>query len=1085
MSTSSTPVGRISMSVGRIWRLGRGRWRWPVIVAVCAAAAVLLSLLVSTPPASVHKKPLVVSYAGAASWLRGLEPADAQEQLRDWARTALAAHLEMNTATLRDALYDTVPVRDLAFADRARQPMGPGRALYDGVRVLHVLVPRDDPHKDRTIGLLIDQHLLDAGADPAQVQVHQYQMHPENLTIELTSEEPAPTSDVRSAHGYLTMRVDQMTGLTDFLSQTSHLSWLEVRGSETWAGGWRWPDVPSAPLDLEDVSAIQRGYRQPSSSSEQSPGFSLDPKLPETEEDLVAVLSGTSEKLLDRLVTDNWAGSRFRSVADLVRAIEDALYKPGAPAEPELPTDRTQLWALLGLIKGHPIYSEARYEGGLAGTKVGMTLFYTDHIAKNWVAGIGTGVPSKAVPGFVADPDAMIPWSHCPGPKDALSESGRLWFGQSESGFAFDSSRVLLGAQATRLFARSDSDGGTEVEPSFGFGRGLRWWDQHYQAVADYEPQYQRLDQIMRWSGAIEWLVAKTPARLPQLEDSAIRSYLRFKDWYARNDQLRERSPIEFVSPPTARHEAVLHKPSNVYKECGHQLIQGGVSLGDLTHRMKGRTYHADLPGPARRGGLYAESSKLDPATGKGAIEQVSIDAKGEVVDTVTRTLSTTSDGHALVDVAATGRRVSPLGALKVWLTERASRRYKVELAGEKGTIWQRVEFQGQGLGQLVATKKGATVTIHWHSGLVDRVLQLLEAIQKRLGQRPAGGPAGIEVLYSVVDGSGRTQYRIAGPDLPWLRITSEQTPPGEDLSFRIGGPAPGTGEPAFHQAHLVPGPGPGSAGWPKWFDVTPPTADHPAQIVAATAPGNDAIRVTTPDGRTASIYRSGTNARAPWADPIVGIDGLAEAAALMRDFPRVDKAMRSAAQAGDGQLRGILLGDDGIDGVALVGADGVHIAPADHQWADTVRRATVPDGPDPLIVIDNDRAFHAAPLTGHPDGASRRFELSDLMEQAKFPMYLSNDFYHNLQSQALFEDGVLIASRLPHDIKVTVREVVLTADPSLKGPAPDVYLQEGTRWWRAGNGTGGGGAGSAADTAVRILLVCQDTDQADEDCGD
>jgi hypothetical protein len=53
------------------------------------------------------------------------------------------------------------------------------------------------------------------------------------------------------------------------------------------------------------------------------------------------------------------------------------------------------------LLAGRPAYSQARYDGRLEGTKVGMTLFYNDHMAKDWVSGVGTGVPTTAVGGFI------------------------------------------------------------------------------------------------------------------------------------------------------------------------------------------------------------------------------------------------------------------------------------------------------------------------------------------------------------------------------------------------------------------------------------------------------------------------------------------------------------------------------------------------------------------------------------------------------------------------------------------------------------------------------------------------------------
>src|SRR5260370_37882006 len=114
----------------------------------------------------------VVSYAGAAGWLSRLSSAEAQEHLRDWARLGLASHLGLDTTRLRAASYDTLPVRHAGFAGLARQDIGPGRYVYDGKGVLHILVPRGDPHEARTVGLLLDQYRADAGAGAPQLQVH-------------------------------------------------------------------------------------------------------------------------------------------------------------------------------------------------------------------------------------------------------------------------------------------------------------------------------------------------------------------------------------------------------------------------------------------------------------------------------------------------------------------------------------------------------------------------------------------------------------------------------------------------------------------------------------------------------------------------------------------------------------------------------------------------------------------------------------------------------------------------------------------------------------------------------------------------
>ncbi len=1064
----------------------RRRVNWRRLAVVWITVGVLVASVSCTGrTADTIENPTVISYAGAASRLSGLEPAELEEQLRDWARTGLASSLELDTARLRDAVYDTVPVRDLAFADLSRQSMGPGRALFDGRDVLHVLVPRGDPHEARTIGLLLDQHRSDAGADPQQVQVHHYLIGSGTQTIGLTHEKPAPTSEIRSAHGFVTMRVDETEGLTGFLAQTRHLSWLEVRGSEIWAGGWNWPDVPGAPLDFEDVSVLQRGYLQP--ASESRPGFSLDPGPPETREDIAAVLPDLRPELADRLITNNWKGSRFGSAERFTTAVEDALFDDKAPPAAGLPSDRTQLWALSLLLAGKQAYSQARYDGRLEGTKVGMTLFYNDYMAKNWVHGVGTGVPTKAVEGFIPDPDAMIPWSHCSG-AGPQPESGRLWFGQNDSGFAFGNDRVSIGAQATRLFARSDGEGGTEVERSFAFGRGLRWWDQHYQAVADYEPQYQRLDQIMRWSGALDWLTSTTEVTLPQLDDAAIRSDLRFKDWYAQHGELRERSQIEFVTPPSAAQEAILAKPSTIYQHCGLLRIVGGVSLGDVIQRKGGRSFQADLPGPVRRAGLFNEASRLDPLTGVGRIEQLSIDGRGQVIGSLQRTFSMRADGRAVIDLVADGRRVVPFGGLKVYRAETASRQLEVNVAAGRGQVSQRVEFQGQELGELVAHKAVDTVMIQWRPGLLDRARRALESFQNRLRSQPAAElPAATDgVLYSYQDVGGRVVHKIGGPGDPWLSITNERTPPGEEMVLRLGGPHPKTGQAEFFEGRFSQRPElpPAEGGPPRWIEITPSAGGHSAKVTAV-LPGPDAgaVRVTTPDGATATAIQIGDRALARPDDPILGFNGTAEGAALLKDFPRVAEAMRNAAQAKDGLLHGVRLGDDGV---ALVGADRVFLAAADHPWAGRVQQATGASPSPPVLRfrMEGNRVVHVDPsaLTIRP-GSTQRKNLDEVLNTASGDVYLR-------RSMLTLDNGAIVRDALPRGDNVIVREFTVAGRPNPEATAstPDVRIHEGVEWWRvSGPGGPGGpggtptpipGSGAVPVPSGQILLVCPDTNE-------
>ena len=368
----------------------------------------------------------VVSYAAAADRLTGLAADDGLDQIRDWALISLAAHLGLDTTALRNSTYDTFPVRDAGFADLSRQATGPGRSLDDGKGVLHVLVPRGDPHESRTIGLLLDQYRTDAGSDAPRVQVHHYQIDTADVTVAISDGATMPTADVRSANGYVTVPVDTVAHLTDFLTRTSYLSGLELRGSQLWASGWNWPAAPGARVDIADVSVLSRGYAD--SSSPVRPGFSLDPQKITSTADLLAVIPGLSPDLAQRIIDNSWAGTG-RSASDLAKIVEYPLFLGDQSATDltavGLPTDRTQLWALDSQLIGQPAYSQARYDGDLAGTAVGMTLFYTDFETKNWSAGVGTGVPTNAVAGFLPNNLAVAPWSECtPDNTKPISQAG-------------------------------------------------------------------------------------------------------------------------------------------------------------------------------------------------------------------------------------------------------------------------------------------------------------------------------------------------------------------------------------------------------------------------------------------------------------------------------------------------------------------------------------------------------------------------------------------------------------------------------------------------------------------------------------
>ncbi|MGX7824566.1 hypothetical protein ACTG9Q_05700 [Actinokineospora sp. 24-640] len=1011
---------------------------------------------------------LQVGYAGAAQRLAGMDPLEGAEQKRDWLRLALAAHLELDTGQLRDQSYDTLPLRDEGFTDLARQPVGPGRALLDGAGVLHVLAPDGD---QRAVGLLLDQHRADAGADPAQVRVHHYTDHADTATADIRSGPPTATAEARASLGYVETRVDGGQGLADFLGRARHLSTLEVRDGQVWAGGWTWPNAGAA-LSAADVSVLHRAY-----TAGDRPGFSLDPVDP-TVDGLLAALPEVDPALAKVIVDGGWAGTEFGSAEEFAGDIDHVLFDNGSLgrlADYGITADRTQLWALLNAAEGRPFSSEARYDGGLAGTEVGMTLFYTDYIAKDWTAGVGDGVPADAVEGFTPKTQAPTAWSHC---GDTAAESGRLWFGQNDAAFAFHDGRVDIGAQATRLFTRSDADGG-EIESSYAFGGALRWWDRHYQAVADYEPQYSRLEQLMRWSAALEWLVGTTEHRLRLVEPGEVATGLSYADWYADHDDLRERGPLRMVAG--ADPEELLPQPSQDYTSCGRTWLGGGVSLGDVLARKGERAYRADLPAPANRAGLVDESSTLD--SNGGTIKNPVLDDRGAVTDVVTREVASTADGAATVATTAGGRAVAPLGGLKVWLAKAVGREVGTDLRAGGGSVEQNASFHGHDLGGLRAQKNGRTVTVSWRTGVIDRARSVLADIQARMTTTPSAtlAAAGGRVLYSHKSAGGTTLHRVGGGEEPWLAITADLGPPGDSLALRLGVPRPDD-TPAFYHGTFTAGPGPPS----RWMTVTP--GETAVLSFSDTPPSGSPVTVSMKDGRTGRAHPDSDRWSAATDDPVLGLRGPVEGAALLRDMPRVHAAMKDAA--GDGIPRAVVLGQDGV---ALATPEGIQLLSPTDPWTARVLAAVGPDLTRvPLTRVIDDRLVHVVPDGLRGPAEPYTASLADVLATAD-AVYFHNQFRADLS----LSEGTLLADALPLDATVTVRPALMAEEPRYQfHTQPDARTDFGATWWRVDGRVATTGNGQPTTTASapptsstppgasqdipgsRVLLVCpEDTD--------
>ena len=159
-------------------------------------------------------------------------------------------------------------------------------------------------------------------------------------------------------------------------------------------------------------------------------------------------------------------------------------------------------------------YQAARYDGDLQGTEVGMMMLYTDLLAKLWES-LGTDSPKGDIAEFPTGTDGGV----APVYKQQTVETPgtRLWFGTHDAGFQTVSGRpeIIFAPRLTRLFAASshELDRGKEVPPTQSDEQTIGWWDDHYDEVARYEPEYERLNQYVKWSAVLAWLSTREEFR--------------------------------------------------------------------------------------------------------------------------------------------------------------------------------------------------------------------------------------------------------------------------------------------------------------------------------------------------------------------------------------------------------------------------------------------------------------------------------------------------------------------------------------------------------------------------------------------
>jgi hypothetical protein len=233
-------------------------------------------------------------------------------------------------------------------------------------------------------------------------------------------------------------------------------------------------------------------------------------------------------------------------------------------------------------------YQAARYDGDLQGTEVGMVLFYTDLLAKLWVS-VDYSAPRDVIAEFRTGPDGGVPPVFKA--ETITQPSTRLWFGPEDRAYQLLTNRtgVVLARCATRIYAASSDPltPGVEVPPTYQADRRMGWWNDHFEEVAAYEEEYERLNEYIKWSVILGWLEAQDAMdRLGFLRDVSVDHSAWFPDWVKKHPELRfkqwERVPFFERGAKNSRTESLPILESRPFANFGEKpaswTISGGVS---------------------------------------------------------------------------------------------------------------------------------------------------------------------------------------------------------------------------------------------------------------------------------------------------------------------------------------------------------------------------------------------------------------------------------------------------------------------------------------------------------------------------
>lgn len=539
------------------------------------------------------------------------------EQVRDWIVHAFLAAREVPADRIAVSLHSQPPLRQPALSEVHSWQYGIGRWVWvdddptdDSVGDLYAFLPAEADQQ--LLGELADDFRRTTGEVPAFVHHVAYKLDEHGQTASFAFLETLAGKEEVFADGgpfgYREREIRTRVDLKRFLREIDDLVYISVERGVLTLGG---RDLPgrSPVVSVEDVAALYQAYVKADEV-----GFSLDPESPDVGDEDVAVLTlllGLPEEyrpfvalwseLPDEVPTPSVTPSDWEEVGESVLSrnllpLHQVMKKLLDEGTEEARKGYSEISSLLARYACQC----ARYDGDIQGTKVGMTLFYCDLLAKLWIWDFGGTTPREI--GMV--PELELPVTCTYWEEIWTYPKGRVWFGPDRSRVGESASSLLFSPVFARIFARADDPvrQREEVKPPESMRVFNEWWEAHWPEIMNYEPEYFRLNQIVKFSAVLAWL--REDERLEVLgfldREPVTRTY-EFDTWLEENQgrlTFTAWLPFTETSPTGTECLSLLCSEPQTAFGMPTAFLRGGVTLTrreDLQEILKFSEYLRSL----------------------------------------------------------------------------------------------------------------------------------------------------------------------------------------------------------------------------------------------------------------------------------------------------------------------------------------------------------------------------------------------------------------------------------------------------------------------------------------------------------